>query len=290
MLLPWRFWNWFNWKVQDQLISFTGVSYYYNSGSMPALNNINADIRRGEFIAVVGANGSGKSTLARHMNALLLPSRGQVKVFGMDTREPEKIMEIRRQVGMVFQNPDNQLVAAMVEEDVAFGPENLGVHPSEIASRVDLALKSVGLEDMKYRPPHLLSGGQKQRLAIAGALAMQPGCLVLDEPTAMLDPAGRREVLSLLNGLNKEHRITLVLITHLMEETVLADRVWVMSGGKLFFDGTPREVFSSAGILEQAGLELAPAAEMAVRLRKSGWDIPETLLTVDELVSSICRL
>lgn len=276
--------------MQDNLISFTGVSYYYHSGSVPALDNIDADIRRGEFIAVVGANGSGKSTLARHMNALLLPSRGRVEVLGMDTREQEKIAEIRRQVGMVFQNPDNQLVAALVEEDVAFGPENLGVSPPEIVSRVDLALKSVNLHDMKYRPPHLLSGGQKQRLAIAGALALQPGCLVLDEPTAMLDPAGRKEVLSLLCGLNREQRMTVVLITHLMEETALADRVWVMAGGKMLFDGTPREVFSSAGLLRQARLEPAPAVEMAFRLRKLGWDLPETLLTVDELVSSICRL
>lgn len=277
-------------EAQDNFISFSGVSYYYNSGSIPAINNINANIRRGEFIAVVGANGSGKSTLARHMNALLLPSRGRVMVDGRDTRDAGQIMEIRRQVGMVFQNPDNQLVAALVEEDVAFGPENLGLPPAEIAARVDFALSSVGLGEMKYRPPHLLSGGQKQRLAIAGVLAMEPGCLVLDEPTAMLDPVGRKDVLSLLLKLKSEHQITLVLITHLMEETVFADRVWVMAGGEMLLDGPPREVFSATGILEQSGLEPAPAAEMAARLRRSGWNLPQEILTVDELVNSICRL
>lgn len=277
-------------KEATNFISFAGVSHYYNEGDSPAINNINAVVRRGEFIAVVGANGSGKSTLARHMNALLLPSRGKVLVNGADTRDAEKTVDIRKHVGMVFQNPDNQLVAALVEEDVAFGPENLGLDPDEIVLRVDSALTAVGLLEFRNKPPHLLSGGQKQRLAIAGALAMRPDCLVLDEPTAMLDPGGRKEVLSLLGCLKKEYGMALVLITHLMEETLLADRVWVMSGGALVADDSPRQVFRHLALLAEAGLEPAPAVMLAARLRRAGWDVPEHILTLDELVNSICRL
>jgi energy-coupling factor transport system ATP-binding protein len=277
-------------KAAENFIYFAGVTHFYNTGNSPAIININAVIRRGDFIAVVGANGSGKSTLARHMNALLLPSRGMVEVNGADTRDAGKIADIRRQVGMVFQNPDNQLVAALVEEDVAFGPENLGLHPEEIADRVDSALTAVGLEKLRNWPPHLLSGGQKQRLAIAGALAIRPGCLVLDEPTAMLDPGGRKEVLSLLGCLKKEYNMSVVLITHLMEEALLADRVWVMADGSIIADDSPRAVFRNLGLLEKAGLEPAPVTLMAARLRRAGWDVPEDILTLDELVSCICRL
>ncbi len=276
-------------KEAKNFISFTGVSHFYNEGDSPAIDNINAVIRRGEFIAVVGANGSGKSTLARHMNALLLPSRGKVEVNGADTRDAEKTVDIRKQVGMVFQNPDNQLVAALVEEDVAFGPENLGLDPNEIVLRVDSALTAVGLSEFRNKPPHLLSGGQKQRLAIAGALAMRPDCLVLDEPTAMLDPGGRKEILSLLGCLKKDG-MALVLITHIMEEVLLADRVWVMSGGTIVADDSPRQVFCHLALLEEAGLEPAPAIMLAARLRRAGWGVPEHILTLDELVNSICRL
>ncbi len=277
-------------KTEQNFISFTGVSYFYDGAESPAINNINAEIRRGEFIAVLGANGSGKSTLARHMNALLLPSRGEVLVNGIDTSNSDKTMEIRRLVGMVFQNPDNQLVAALVEEDVAFGPENLGLPPKEITARVEAALSATGLTELRNRPPHLLSGGQKQRLAIAGALAMRPDCLVLDEPTAMLDPGGRKEVLSLLLNLKKEHGMAQVFITHLMEEALLSDRVWVMARGQIIADGSPRQVFRDTKLLDDAGLEPTPAALMAARLKKAGWDLPDDILNLDELVDFLCLL
>lgn len=242
------------------------------------------------MLAIIGPNGSGKSTLARHFNALLLPTRGTVTVNGLSTADPANRWEIRCRVGMVLQNPDNQLVAAVVEEDVAFGPENLGLPPEEVRRRVDRALALVGLGEQRLRPPHSLSGGQKQRLAIAGALAMKPSCLVLDEPTAMLDPAGRREVIQTLLSLNREEGLTVVLVTHFMEEAVLADRVWVLSGGRLVLEGTPAQVFSHREALQKIGLALPGPAELAWRLRNSGWPVPDGILTLDDLFACLAGL
>lgn len=269
------------------------MSHVYHPGQPGeriALQDINGDIRQGELLAIIGPNGSGKSTLARHFNALLLPTRGTVTVNGLSTADPANRWKIRCRVGMVLQNPDNQLVAAVVEEDVAFGPENLGLPPEEVRRRVDRALALVGLGEQRLRPPHSLSGGQKQRLAIAGALAMKPSCLVLDEPTAMLDPAGRREVIQTLLSLNREEGLTVVLVTHFMEEAVLADRVWVLSGGRLVLEGTPAQVFSHRETLQKIGLALPGPAELAWRLRNSGWPIPAGILTLDDLVACLADL
>lgn len=274
-------------------ISIRGLSHVYHPGQPGeriALQDINGDIRQGELLAIIGPNGSGKSTLARHFNALLLPTRGTVTVNGLSTADPANRWEIRCRVGMVLQNPDNQLVAAVVEEDVAFGPENLGLPPEEVRRRVDRALALVGLGEQRLRPPHSLSGGQKQRLAIAGALAMKPSCLVLDEPTAMLDPAGRREVLKTLLDLNRRESLTVILVTHFMEEAVFADRVWVLSGGRLVLEGTPAQVFSQREILQKIGLALPGPAELAWRLRNSGWPIPAGILTLDDLVACLADL
>ncbi|SHJ06991.1 energy-coupling factor transport system ATP-binding protein [Desulfofundulus thermosubterraneus DSM 16057] len=259
-------------------------------GERIALQDISGDIRQGELLAIIGPNGSGKSTLARHFNAVLLPTRGTVTVNGLSTADPANRWEIRCRVGMVLQNPDNQLVAAVVEEDVAFGPENLGLPPEEVRRRVDRALALAGLGEQRLRPPHLLSGGQKQRLAIAGALAMKPSCLVLDEPTAMLDPAGRREVIQTLLSLNREEGLTIVLVTHFMEEAVLADRVWVLSGGRLVLEGTPAQVFSHREALQKIGLALPGPAELAWRLRAAGWPVPAGILTLNDLVACLADL
>lgn len=269
------------------------MSHVYHPGQPGeriALQDINGDIRQGELLAIIGPNGSGKSTLARHFNALLLPTRGTVTVNGLSTADPANRWKIRCRVGMVLQNPDNQLVAAVVEEDVAFGPENLGLPPEEVRRRVDRALALVGLGEQRLRPPHSLSGGQKQRLAIAGALAMKPSCLVLDEPTAMLDPAGRREVIQTLLSLNREEGLTVVLVTHFMEEAVLADRVWVLSGGRLVLEGTPAQVFSHREALQKIGLALPGPAELAWRLRNSGWPVPDGILTLDDLFACLAGL
>lgn len=277
----------------ELLIKIRGLNFVYNqtgAGSKSALLDINGDIRRGEFLAVIGPNGSGKSTLARQLNALLLPTAGTVKVAGMCTADPDVRWEIRRQVGMVFQNPDNQLVAAVVEEDVAFGPENLGCPSQEIRRRVNEALRLTGLTAQRLRAPHLLSGGQKQRLAIAGVLAMRPACLVLDEATAMLDPAGRREVLQTLLRLNREKGITVVLITHFMEEVVYAHRVWVMADGRLIMEGSPVDVFARQEMLQSVKLALPGAAELARRLRNAGYPVPAKVLTADELVAVLAEL
>lgn len=254
-----------------------------------ALDNISLRINKGEFVAVIGTNGSGKSTLARHMNALLLPTGGTCRVKGLDTTDMNHLWEIRQTVGMVFQNPDNQIVAAVVEEDVAFGPENLGIPPEEICRRVDEALASVAMTEYRYHAPHLLSGGQKQRVAIAGALAMRPECLVLDEPTAMLDPLGREEVLTTVSRLNKEAQMTIVYITHFMEEAAAADRVVVMDTGKVIYSGTPNEVFSKTEQLKKMGLDVPLAADLVYRLNKQGLNLPERIVTDEELAVALCR-
>lgn len=253
-----------------------------------ALDNINVSIHKGEFVAIIGTNGSGKSTLAKHFNALLTPSSGQCLINGMDTKDPRKLWEIRQSVGMVFQNPDNQIVATLVEEDVAFGPENLGVEPEEIRHRVTEALQDVGMEEYRQHSPHLLSGGQKQRVAIAGTLAMRSTCLVLDEPTAMLDPQGRQEVLSTVLRLHREQKITVVYITHFMEEAVAADRVIVMEQGKVIMEGVPKKIFSQVTRLKELGLDVPVAAELAYHLRELDMKIPEEIITDTELVVAVC--
>jgi len=265
-------------------------SYLAHDGSeVLALDNINLTIRSGEFVAIIGTNGSGKSTLAKHFNALLIPTSGQCLVNGLNTSVPDNMWQVRQTVGMVFQNPDNQIVAAVVEEDVAFGPENLGIPPAEIRSRVSEALDLVGMADYRQHGPHLLSGGQKQRVAIAGVLAMRPSCLVLDEPTAMLDPLGRKEVLSTVTRLNKEEGITVVYITHFMEEAVAADRVVVLRNGRFVTEGSPAQVFSRVQELKDLGLDVPLAAEIAANLRAAGVSIPEGIITDDELVVALCR-
>lgn len=253
-----------------------------------ALDDINLSIADGEFVAVIGTNGSGKSTLAKHLNALLLPTSGRCIVAGMDTQEESHLWDIRQTVGMVFQNPDNQIVAAIVEEDVAFGPENLGVPSAEIRTRVDEALRAVGMTAYREHAPHLLSGGQKQRIAIAGVIAMRPRCLVMDEATAMLDPKGRAEVLTTVRSLNRNEGITLVYITHFMEEAVLADRVIVMDQGKVLAQGTPHEIFSQVEKLREIGLEAPVAAELADHLRRRGIPVPN-VITDEELVVALCH-
>ena len=253
-----------------------------------ALSDVTCTIPRGSFTAIIGTNGSGKSTLARHLNALYLPTAGEVIVEGMKTSDMEHIWDIRQRVGMVFQNPDNQLVAAIVEEDVAFGPENLGVPAEEIRKRVDYALEKVGMSAYRTHSPAMLSGGQKQRIAIAGVLAMHPDCIVLDEPTAMLDPLGRKEVMDTIHELNRSEGITIVLITHFMEEAVTADHVLVVDRTKLQMQGTAREVFSQADKLTAMGLDVPVAADLAHGLRKKGYEIPEDCMTDEELGEALC--
>ena len=253
----------------------------------PVLSHLNLQIEKGSFVAVLGHNGSGKSTLAKHMNAVLLPSGGAVYVEGMDTKKEELLLEIRRRVGMVFQNPDNQIVANVVEEDVAFAPENLGVPTAEIRRRVDDALAAVGMTEFTRHAPHLLSGGQKQRVAIAGVIAMEPECIVLDEATAMLDPSGRREVLDTVHRLNRERGITVVHITHHMSEAEDADRVIVMNDGVVAMDGAPREIFSRVEELQALGLAAPDTVELLRRLNRHGMDLPLTAITVDECARAI---
>lgn len=253
-----------------------------------ALSDVTCTIPRGSFTAIIGTNGSGKSTLARHLNALYLPTAGEVIVEGMKTSDMEHIWDIRQKVGMVFQNPDNQLVAAIVEEDVAFGPENLGVPADEIRKRVDYALEKVGMSAYRTHSPAMLSGGQKQRIAIAGVLAMHPDCIVLDEPTAMLDPLGRKEVMDTIHELNRSEGITIVLITHFMEEAVTADHVLIVDRTKLQMQGTAREVFSQADKLTAMGLDVPVAADLAHGLRKKGYEIPEDCMTDEELGEALC--
>ena len=279
-------------STQDIMIQTEHMSHTYQDESgnvVYALDDVSLAIRKGEFVSIIGTNGSGKSTLAKHFNVLLTPSKGTVTVLGMDTKDPKNLWDIRQHVGMVFQNPDNQIVAAVVEEDVAFGPENLGVEPSEIRRRVDGALASVNMTEYALHSPGLLSGGQKQRIAIAGVLAMKPDCIVLDEPTAMLDPVGRKEVLETVHRLNKEEGITIVYITHFMEEAVTSDRVVVMKNGKLLHDGTPREIFSQVPMLKELGLDVPVAAEVAAKLRLDGVSLSNEIITEEELGDQLCQ-
>ena len=268
------------------------VTHVYRSGEgegHEALRGVTLSIGAGEFVAVLGANGSGKSTLARHLNALLLPSDGHCRVRGMDTRDEALRWDIRQEVSMVFQNPDNQLIAAVVADDVAFGPENLGVPPAEIRRRVADALALVGMERYAQAAPHLLSGGQKQRIAIAGAIAMQTHALVLDEPTAMLDPRGRSEVLSAVEKLHDEQGMTIVYITHFMEEAIAADRIVLMEAGQVVMDGTPREIFSQSERVRALGLDVPLAADLAARLRRGGRELPQDIVTDEELLHCLSR-
>lgn len=253
-----------------------------------AVDGVSLEIEKGSFTAILGKNGSGKSTLAKNLNGLLLPSAGVVYVNGFDTRSDEHIWDVRQSAGMVFQNPDNQLVSAIVEDDVAFGPENLGVEPQEIRRRVDASLEAVNMGKFRKKPPHLLSGGQKQRIAIAGVVAMRPECIIFDEPTAMLDPKGRQEIMDIISELHEEG-ITVILITHFMEEAAEAERVVVMHDGKVLLDGTPAEVFSQRELLQSVNLDIPLAVEIASLLREKGIDVPETIISTEEMVEFLCQ-
>lgn len=255
-----------------------------------ALENINMNINRGEFIVIVGHNGSGKSTLAKHFNSIYLPSSGDITIDSMNTKDDEKIFDIRKKVGLVLQNPDNQIVAGIVEEDVAFGCENIGMSSEKIRERVDSALKAVDMYDYRKHSPDKLSGGQKQRIAIAGIMAMEPECIVLDEPTAMLDPKGREEVISAIQKLNQELNITIILITHYMEEAILADRVIVMDTGKILMQGTPKEVFSQVELLKQHQLDVPQCTEIIYRLKKFGFELPDGVLKEEECIDLLEKL
>lgn len=269
----------------EKIIEFKNVSFKYPDENAEALKNLNLDFYKGQFTCVLGHNGSGKSTMAKLINALYIPTEGTVTSYGYDTSVEENEMNIRRNVGMVFQNPDNQIVATIVEDDVAFGPENLGVKREEIRRRVDEALKLVDMYDYRRHEPHRLSGGQKQRVAIAGIIAMQTNCIVLDEPTAMLDPKGRKEVLNALFKLKNELGISIILVTHFMDEAVLADRVVVMNDGGVILDGTPQEVFSHTELLKSIGLTVPKPLELATELKKCGVELNGSPLTADEFVS-----
>ena len=274
----------------EPIIRIENLHFTYPGDSEETLRGIDLEIAAGSFVAVLGHNGSGKSTLAKLLNAILLPTSGHVYVAGVDTADEERLLEVRGTVGLVFQNPDNQIVANVVEDDVAFAPENLGVESSEIRRRVDDALKTVGMYEYRQHAPHLLSGGQKQRVAIAGALAMQPRVLVLDEPTAMLDPVGRREVISTVTSLCRERGMTVVLITHHMSECVNADRLIALSDGRVIADGTPREVFSQIELLRREGLTAPATVRLLQTLREAGYDVPLTALTVDECADAVAGL
>ncbi len=274
------------------LVEFQNVSFAYNKGyasETQALDGVSFSVGEGEFVALVGHNGSGKSTVARLMNGLLEPTDGNVVIDGMETTDRQKLFDIRKTVGVVFQNPDNQMVASIIEDDVAFGPENIGLDPTEIRERVDWALECVGMSEHKKGPPFRLRGGQKQRLAIAGILALNPRVIVLDESTAMLDPVGREEIMNVVEKLNKEEKITVVMITHFMEEALRADRMIVLSGGKVLMDGG-RELFERADELTAAGLDLPVAGDVAERLRKDGVDLKAGITEPDELVEALCQL
>ena len=271
-------------KAEKLAYTYPGVD---DTPGVAVFRELDISIEEGEFVAILGSNGCGKSTLAKHFNGILLPSGGKVWVWGMDTSNEEKIIPIRRKVGMVFQNPDNQIVANVVEEDVAFGPENLGIASPEIRNRVDKALKQVGMYEYREHAPHLLSGGQKQRIAIAGVIAMAPKCIVLDEPTAMLDPKGRREVMQTIAKLNAEKKITVVLITHHMDEAAQAQRVVVLHKGKVAADGTPREVFSQVELLHDLGLAAPETVELCWELNGQGFDLPLDALNTEECAQAL---
>ena len=259
-------------------------------GSSRAIDQVDLDVKEGQFIAILGHNGSGKSTLAKHINAILVPTEGTVWVDGRDTKDPEELWNVRQSAGMVFQNPDNQIIGTVVEEDVGFGPENLGVPTDEIWRRVEESLKAVGMLSYRYASPNKLSGGQKQRVAIAGVVAMEPKCIVLDEPTAMLDPMGRKEVLKTVQKLRKQKQVTVILITHYMEEVVDADKIYVMDHGHVVMEGTPRETFSRVEELKSYRLDVPQVTILADELRKRGLDIPAGILKKEELVEALCRL
>lgn len=272
-------------------IDFRDVTFSYGEEGEEiknVLSNLNLSIDKGDFVAVLGHNGCGKSTLAKLCNGINIPDSGSVFVDGIDTKDEDRINEIRQRVGMVFQNPDNQIVATIVEDDVAFGPENLGVEPAEIRRRVDEALKNVGMYDFRLSEPHKLSGGQKQRVAIAGIIAMKPQCIVLDEPTSMLDPRGRREVMETVKMLNRDFGITVIFITHYMDEAAKANRVIVMEKGEIILDGRPEQVFQNVETLKKVGLDVPEATLLSYELRKEGINLPSDILTIDELCAAIC--
>ena len=276
----------------DNIITIENLLFEYTRGdeSQPvrAIDNLNLEIERGSFTAIIGKNGSGKSTLAKNLNGLLLPTEGVIYVDGFDTRDDENIWNVRQTAGMVFQNPDNQLVSAIVEDDVAFGPENLGIEPAEIRRRVDKALEEVNMGQFKKKAPHLLSGGQKQRIAIAGVVAMKPKCIIFDEPTAMLDPKGRAEIMSIIDELHAEG-ITVILITHFMDEAVRADRVIIMHEGHILLDGTPQEVFEQEELIRSVNLDVPLMVELGAKLRKAGIDVPKDIITEEKMVEFICQ-
>lgn len=280
--------------MEKKMIEVSDLYFKYNEeekeNTEMVINGVDFNIAKGEFVVILGSNGSGKSTLAKHMNALLVPFKGKVFVDSLDTNDINNIWKIRNKAGMVFQNPDNQIVATIVEEDVAFGPENLGVESSEIRKRVDDALKKVHMFEYRKHAPYLLSGGQKQRVAIAGILAMRPECIVFDEPTAMLDPSGRKEVLDTVKKLNKEYGITIILITHFMEEAVEADKIMVMDNGKIINVGTPKEIFKDVVGMKKVGLDVPQVTELAYELKKCGIDINTNIITINEMVNKLCRL
>lgn len=278
--------------MAEPIISFENVSFRYDEeeSSPEVLKNINLQIHKGEFVAVLGHNGSGKSTLAKLTNAILIPNTGRVLIKGMDTSDEKLKYDIRQTVGMVFQNPDNQIIATIVEEDVAFGPENLGVEPQEIRRRVDDSLKAVEMYDFRDKEPHRLSGGQKQRVAIAGIIAMRPECIVLDESTAMLDPRGRAEVFKTIRSLNREYGITVLFITHFMDEAAKADRVVVIDNGNIMLDDTPQKVFSQVDLIKSVGLDVPQATELSYMLSSEGFKMPNGILEVDECVDALISL
>lgn len=277
-----------------EMIRAVGLTHYYDDGPEGekeySLNGINITVKEGEFVVVLGHNGSGKSTFAKHMNALLLPTGGKIYIDSIDATDPDNTWEVRKRAGMVFQNPDNQMVATVVEEDVAFGPENLGIDPLEIRKRVDQSLKEVNMFDYRKHAPHLLSGGQKQRVAIAGIIAMRPKIIILDEPTAMLDPSGRAEVMKTIKALNREYNITIVHITHFMEEAVQGDRIVVMEEGKVIIDDTPQNVFKNVELLKSIGLDVPQVTELAHELILDGVHLEEGILNIEDMVEAICQL
>ncbi len=279
-------------KNKNTIIEIKDLEFAYEDAENElgaVLKGVSLSVSKGEFLAVLGHNGSGKSTLAKHLNAILVPQKGKVFVEGIDTADENKLYDIRQRVGMVFQNPDNQLVATIVEEDVAFAPENLGVAPDEIRRRVDYALDAVNMTEFAHHAPHMLSGGQKQRIAIAGVLAMKPDVLVMDEPTAMLDPIGRREIMDTVKKLNREENMTVVMITHFMEEAAQADRVVVMDHGNIVMEGTPKKVFSHVEELKKIGLDVPQTTELLYSLKKSGINVDADLLTIDECVGELLK-
>lgn len=279
--------------MSDTIIKFDNVSFAYeleDEGVVNAVNDFSLEVPEGQFLAVLGHNGCGKSTVAKLINGILVPNKGKVTVEGMDTSDEEKTVDIRKTVGMVFQNPDNQIVATIVEDDVAFGPENLGVEPSEIRKAVDSALKAVGMYEFRKREPHRLSGGQKQRVAIAGIIAMRPKCIVMDEPTAMLDPAGRKEVMATVRRLNEDYGITIILITHYMEEAAQCRRVIVMDKGRVLLDDTPREVFSKVELIKSVGLDVPQVTELVYELNQYGLELDGHIITEDECADMLIKL